>query len=275
MKSSATPPGSAVVIPSTLRLVDTVAVSWRLYKARAGALLTISVPAMVVFWLLPVLPILVAAKGRSQALLFVLYVLAPTIGEAVVGAWAHGRCSIVMRSHLGDDEPRTEDQSEPSFTGIGRDFLLASVVIVPLAILALTAFYFMGFAVFYAIMGPPIVLQAIIFERKHIREAWTLTKQRLRGRWLTVIGYLLCFALTMLLFQTLLTSLVYGLLALAGASVTEASRVGQLTLFNLLQGLFAGLLLPFVVAAATALYWNARHAGPLEPRARGRAARRA
>lgn len=263
------------MIPPTLRLVDTVGVSWRLFKARAGALLAISVPAMIVFWMLPVLPVLVATKGRPQVLLFLLYVLLPTIAEAVVGAWAHARCSTVMRAHLPDDRTETGTHGPPPPRGMGRDVVLASIVIVPFAILALTAFYFMGFAVFYAIMGPPIVLQVIIFERKHVREAWTTTKQRLRGRWLTVIGYLLCFALTMLLFQTLFTSLVYGLLALAGASVTEASRIGQLALFNLLQGLFAGLLLPFVVGAATALYWNSRHVDPPAPRARLRAGRRA
>jgi hypothetical protein len=273
VKSSVAPgEGSAIAVPASLRLVDTVAVSWRLFRARAGTLLAVSIPAMTVFWLLPVLPILVSAKGRAQALLFLVYVLLPTIAQAVVGAWAHGRCSSIMRPELGDGE--AEEHTEPLEGGMGRDILLASVAIVPLAILALTAFYFMGFAVFYAVMGPPIVLQAIIFERKHIQDAWRTTRQRLRGRWLTVIGYLLCFALTMLLFQTLLTSLVYGLLALAGASVTEASRTGQLALFNLLQGLFAGLLLPFLVGAATALYWNARHSAPPPPRARPRAARR-
>ncbi len=256
-----------LAIPDPLTFGRAAGVSLQLYKARFGSLAAVYVPGMLVASCLGLL--IPSAAGSPVALLLSSFVFA-VIMPAIIGAFLSAAGSVLLIPETSGRRPGLAG-AWSALRGTRLQVFAGSLVTALIASLTVFALNVTGLIFLYLLIGPPILVQTIVFERKSLAEAWSAIKLRLARRWSRPLGYMLSYAFGFFFLVTALTIAALHLLDGLGLPIREAADGSSFVYFAavpaVLQGLFSGLLLPFLTAMAVALYVDSTrpHTTPARP----------
>ena len=186
-------------------------------------------------------------SGLTLAALYAQLLVLPLVSSLVVP-----RVSAVMASSLAGKDLSFR-AARDRLRGIGPHILAGGMVA---AFLTLFFTQFLGllgaFVGWHVAMGPPVFAQVVGFEKRPVQEAFRRVRQLAKGSALRVFMYLLCAALALVMFETILSNtLLAGLDAAVGAGAAEA-------IFIPFSGLVTGLGLAFMCSMGVIAYLDMR-----------------
>ncbi len=239
--------------PSPVGVEGYLAWTWRLFRhtfARLAmvfiggvALVTIVHLAVIVF-----LTEVVDAEGTVEGLAVSL--AARIILATVAGSVLAGIASVVFVGELCGTRVSSGHGWRRLKPRFGHVVVAALYVSMPL----LTLLLFLGPVVRYvllpALLGPPVLVHAIVWEQKEFREAAVRAKNLLAGNWGRVVSTLLLLALGAALLQIMIFALAAEVLPAGGGLELPGSL--------LVDVLVTGPVWLFTAAASTVAYLDLR-----------------
>lgn len=195
---SRTEAAEPAALPAPLRADGYLAWTWRLYTGSFVPLLLVFVAGGIVVRLLHLGAVIfmteVLEAGRTVeglAVSFAAAIVFASLGGSLLSAVA----SYAYLQRVGGHRARTIDGWRRVRPKLGHVVVSALYVAMPL----LTLFLFLGPIVPYILMpaalGPPVLVQAIVWEQRDFRVAATRAKNLLAGSWGRVASALLLIAL--------------------------------------------------------------------------------
>jgi hypothetical protein len=242
--------------PAPIRIDGYFAWTWRLFRACFLRLIAVFLGGAAAAGLLYISLVLVmvygfeaAASVEALAVAFAAQVLLSTVAGSMVAAIAAPVfVEQVTGTRVGGDAGWR--RVRPRF---GHVVVSALYTAMPLLVLVLFLGQITHFVMLPALLGPPIVVQAIVWEQLEFREAATRAKNLLAGGWGRVLSALLALALGPALVQILVLPLVGELLP----DASDTNLAGSLWATALIAVTSAPVWL-FTAAAGTVAYLDLR-----------------
>lgn len=221
--------------------------AWTFYRASFADLLKLSLPAMLLIFLLEFLWLATAGESMPAVALVSGDILFRTLVPALIGTFFIAAAHILMADKLLGRNTGPSDAID-QVRRFAPSLLQAGLV-------AATGAMFFGIfpgLIFLSFVwwGPPILGSAIVVERSPFPDAWTATRRRLRGDLGRVILVVSMAALALVAVSFLV--LVPIAFALQGLGTT-----GDLATY-IAVGVLTALLRPALAAATLRLYFDAR-----------------
>lgn len=183
-----------------------------------------------------------AQLGARLGLLFAL----PLVGSMLAARTAR----MMARSLVGDPS---------SFRGAGealrtsRSHLLACGMIATLLTLILAQVNpLLGLIGPHLVLGPPILAQVIGLENTTLIEGWGRVRVLVKGQALRIFLYVLCAALALVMFEVIITGLIFTLVANAAGG--DAGAIAAIPI----EAATAGFGLSFMAAFSLVAYFDCR-----------------
>ncbi|HEV2754633.1 MAG TPA: hypothetical protein VG318_02500 [Actinomycetota bacterium] len=249
-------PSSAQPFPAPLRIGGYVRWTWRLFRSTFVRLVFVFVGGVALLRLLQFLVGVavggVAADddsvGAAAFLLAATVVIAPVVGSILVAI-----ATPVFAGELGGLRVGSSTGWRNVRARLGAVAVGGLYVAIP--VLALLLFFggIVRIVVLPAVLGPPILVHAIAWERKDFRDAMTRTMNLLSGQWGRVLSALLLLALGAALLQLV----VRGVAALPQAGA-DFDRAEVFLPALLVEVVTSGVVWLFTAAAATVAYFDLR-----------------
>lgn len=249
-------PERAPSFPAPVRIDGYFAWTWRLFRAcflrlaplylGGAALAGLLYVGIVVFM---VAGLDAAASVEALAVAFAAQVMLSTVfGTLLAAIAAPVFVEQLAGTRIGSDEGWR--RVRPRF---GHVVVAALYVAMPLLTLVLFLGQITQFVLLPALLGPPILVQAVVWERLVFRDAATRAKNLLSGHWGRVISALLLLALGPALLQIVVLPLVGQLLP----ESADADLAGSLWATLVIAVTSAPVWL-FTSAAGTVAYLDLR-----------------
>jgi hypothetical protein len=174
-------------IPSPVLLGGMARQSWRLYRANLGALFLSFLP-FVVFAaaLFYVVVISITLEARNILLL----VLSRDVLHIVVASFGVAVAIVVVTDRLAGLPGRVGAAMRETFRSAPTIVLLSIVAAVPYCL----TFFILGPFLRELFVGPPVVISAVVLERKRIGDALNRGRELLAENWSRTLLYLITFA---------------------------------------------------------------------------------
>lgn len=246
-------PDRSGAFPAPVRLDGYFAWTWRSVRACSGRLLTLYVAGVaaalllhfgVVVFMLEVLEV-----GETVEALAVSFAAQVTL-STVIGSLLAAIAATVFVEHLAGRRAGADAGWRRLRPKLGHVVVASLYVAMPLLMLVLFLGQITQFVLLPAVLGPPVLVHAIVWERLDFREAATRTKNLLAGSWGRVLSALLVLAVGPALVQLVGLALLGEVLPdfssgdLAGslwAAVAIAATTAPVWLFTAAAGTVAYL----------------------------------
>lgn len=242
--------------PTPVRLDGYFAWTWRLFRACFVRLVTVFVAgaaAAALVYIALVLFILyvldAAANVEAQATVLAAQVLFFTVFGTLVAAIA----SPVFVEQLAGTRVGADVGWRRLRPRFGHVVISALYVAMPLLTLVLFLGQLTHFLLLPALLGPPVLVQAIVWEGKDFREAAVRAKDLLTGSWSRVLSALLVLALAPALVQILVLPLLGEFLP----GLTATDLAGQMRA-TIVVAVTSSSVWLFTSAAGTVAYLDLR-----------------
>jgi hypothetical protein len=199
--------------PGPIRIDGYFAWTWRLFRACFLRLVTVFLGgvtvAALVFFGVTVFVVEVLNAGTTVeglATRFALQVIVSTVCGTLLAAIA----SVVFAEQLAGHRAGADFGWKRLRPKLGHVVVSALYVSMPLLVLVLFLGRRSEFLLLPALLGPPVLVQAIVWEHLDFRDAAVRAKNLLAGSWIRVIAALLLLALGAALVQLLVLGVVTG-----------------------------------------------------------------
>lgn len=221
--------------------------AWTFYRASFADLLKLSLPAMLLIFLLEFLWLATAGESMPAVALVSGDILFRTLVPALIGTFFIAAAHILMADELLGRNTGPSDAID-QVRRFAPSLLQAGLV-------AATGAMFFGIfpgLIFLSFVwwGPPILGSAIVVERSPFPDAWTATRRRLRGNLGRVILVVLMAALA-------LVAVSFLVLVPIAFALQDLGTIGDLATY-IAVGVLTALLRPALAAATLRLYFDAR-----------------
>ncbi|CAN5731379.1 hypothetical protein BH24ACT26_BH24ACT26_19550 [soil metagenome] len=244
-----TPPGQGAEAPAgppgPLSFTEMIREAWRLYRMRP----LVVIPIFAALYLcVALLAVSVAGQDRLAGSGRIVVGIAFQFGVPLAGTILTALAVVVMH----DESVGNSSSLGSAWSGLAALWkellaaaLLAAIVSLVLYVppLSIIAVYIGSSGLSAVLFGPPLVIHAMVLERRSLAQSWVRTRALMQGNWARVLLYWLTIALTV--------TVVGGLLTV------PAQSVGTTTLL-LVNGLILGVLVPYVAAFVLASYLDVR-----------------
>ncbi|MFN2488374.1 MAG: hypothetical protein ABR529_01265 [Actinomycetota bacterium] len=237
-------PDGVAAFDAPLTFTATIREALTMYRRKPLALIA----PFAVFYLL-VTTLVVGARGAQDLAGAgrVALVLAFQLGVPVLGTIATALSIVVMHdASLG--RPTGVGTAARALRPMAKEVLAAALLaailaflifIPPLSVLVI----FIGSTGLSAVLfGPPIVIHAVVLERKTLARAWPRTRALMSGNWARLLLHWLTIALVV--------TVIAGLLSLPGRINALASVI--------VNGIVLGAFVPFIAAFVLVTYLDVR-----------------
>ena len=219
-------PEQSPPFPAPVRIDGYFAWSWRLFRTCSLRLATVFVAGVAVAALLHlgivILMLEVLDTGRTVQALAVSFAAQVTL-SAVAGTLLAGVAAPVLIEQLSGRRIGADAGWRRMRPNLGYIVVSALYVAMPLLMLVLFLGQIIQVLLLPAILGPPILVHAIVWEGKDFRDAATRAKNLLTGHWGRVVSALLVLAIGPALVQIVaLTSLGELLPGLDGEQLADS-----------------------------------------------------
>jgi hypothetical protein len=195
-------------------------------------------------------------SGSGDAVAVLLGTVLPLTLHAILGSVATAVAVALMYDAHGGS-PTSVREAAAALGALWREIAAAALVaglvsllfvLPPLSILSA----FLGLALFAALHGPPMVVEAVVIERLGLVQAWARARALLRGNWTRLLLYLLTAALGVRLLEGIVTSVAVTLVVETLGSAALRATVVTVDLLVL------ALLVPVVIAIVLAVFLDLR-----------------
>ena len=242
--------------PAPVRLDGYFAWTWRLFRACFSRLVSVFLGGIlaaalfdygVIVFTVDVLDVRPTLEARALAYAFEVVLL--TIAGTLLAAIA----APVFLAQLGGRRAGADTGWRRVRPRFGHVVVSALYIAMPLLLLVLLLKGFTSVLLLPAVLGPPVLVHAIVWEHLEFRDAATRAKNLLSGHWGRVVSALLVLALGAALVQIL----VLTMLSLALPDLNDASFVGS-PWATILVGIATAPVWLFTSAAGTVAYADLR-----------------
>lgn len=212
--------------PAPVRIDGYFAWTSRLFRACFGRLVTVFVAGVAIAALLHLGIVLfmleVLDTGRTVQALAVSFAAQVTL-SAVAGTLLVAIAAPVYIEHVSGRRAGADSGWKRLRPGLGYVVVAALYVAMPLLMLVLFLGQFIQILVLPAVIGPPILVQAIVWEGRDFRDGATRAKNLIAGHWGRVTSAMLVLALGPALFQIVALTVLGGLLpGLDGSQLSDS-----------------------------------------------------
>lgn len=201
---SEAPPEQPSSFPAPVRIDGYFAWTWRLFRACFWRLVTVFVAAVVVASLvhlgIVLLMLEVLETGRTVQTLAVSFAAQVSL-SAVAGTLAAAVAAPVFLDEVAGRRTGADSGWARLRPNLGYVVVSALYVAMPLLMLVLFLGQFIQVLLLPAVLGPPVLVHAIVWEGRDFRDGATRAKNLLAGSWGRVVSALLVLAIGPALLQ--------------------------------------------------------------------------
>ncbi|HYO61540.1 MAG TPA: hypothetical protein VEU29_06550 [Actinomycetota bacterium] len=201
--------------PAPIRIEGFFAWTWRLFSACFLRLISVflggvGLATLLHFGVLLVIVVVFDLEGTVEG--YALSLASQILLWTVIGTLLTAIAAVVFAEHAGGRRAGADTGWRQLRPFLGHVVVSGLYVSMPLLVLVLFLGPIAQYLVVPAVLGPPVLVQAIVWERREFRDAATRAKNLLAGSWLRVVAALLVLALAPALLQGLLNGIAAAFL---------------------------------------------------------------
>ena len=228
-----------------------VGAALRVYKLAGRSVALAFIVMGVLLALVTATGVTVASSADSDRILLVvlyLQLLALPFFASILAA----RTSRVMARAVAGEEISVR-RAGAELQGLRSHLIAGAMIAALLTLLFLQLLGLLGALVAsHLLVGPPIFAQVIALERKPLQDAWARTKELWKGNVLRLFLYLLCAALGLVMFEVIVSGIIFTVLA------TATGEAAAVIVNTPVSGAVSGLGVSFMSALGLVAYFDLR-----------------